>query len=64
MITNVSTSASPVSTGFGGSEAAPIAERTSESTTTMRTNEVESTSTNGAIESSVRPASTSSGSAA
>ena len=64
MITNVNTSARPVKTGFGGNEAAPIAERTSESTTTMRTNDVESTSTNGAIESSVSPARISSGSAA
>ena len=64
MITNVSTTAKPVSTGFGGSAAAPIAARTSESTTTMRTNDVESTSTNGAIESSVSPASTSSGNVA
>ena len=64
MMTNVNTSASPVSTGFGGNDAAPIAERTSESTTTMRTNDVESTSTNGAIERNVRPASTSSGNAA
>ena len=63
MITNVNTSASPVSTGFGGNEAAPIADRTSESTTTMRTNDVESTSTNGASESSVNPASTSNGNA-
>jgi len=61
MMTNVSTSASPVSTGFGGNDAAPIAERTSESTTTMRTNDVESTSTNGAIDRNVKPASTSSG---
>ena len=63
MTTQVSTSARPVSTVFGGSVAAPRAERMIPSTTTIRTNEVESTNTNGATESSVSAASTSSGSA-
>jgi hypothetical protein len=56
MITPVKISASPVSTVLGGSELAPIAERTSERTTMMRTNDVDRTRMNGAIERSVRPA--------
>jgi hypothetical protein len=36
-----------VITAFGGNDEAPIAERTSESTTTIRTNEVVITRTNG-----------------
>ena len=40
MTTKVSTSASPVRTAFGGSDDAPSAERTSESTTAIRTNDV------------------------
>ncbi len=44
MIANVSISASAVRTAFGGSDAAPIAERTSERTTTIRTNDVVITS--------------------
>ena len=64
MMTSVSTSARPVSTVFGGSAAAPIADRTSESTTTIRTNDVHITSRNGAMESTVSAASVSSGSVA
>ena len=61
MTTNVRTSAKPVRTALGGSAEAPIAERTSESTTTMRTKEVHITSTSGTRESIVRLTSKSSG---
>ena len=47
MTSIVNTSAKPVNTVFGGSAEAPIAERTSERTTTMRTNDVHITSTSG-----------------
>src|SRR5581483_1402670 len=55
-------SAMPVSTELGGSAAAPMAERTSDRTTTIRANDVHMTRTNGAADNSVSAASTSSGS--
>ena len=54
MTTIVKTSARPVSTALGGRAEAPIAERTSESTTTIRTNDVHITSSNGTSDRSVR----------
>src|SRR5579884_2116690 len=62
IMTSVRTSAMPVSTVLGGSAAAPIAERTSESTTTMRTNDVDITKIKGATDKIVSAAKTSSGS--
>src|SRR6185437_5382520 len=59
--TSVSTKARPASTALGGTAEAPIAERTSDSTTTMRTNDVHVTSANGSSESTVKTASTCSG---
>lgn len=50
-----------MSTAFGGSDAAPIADRTSDSTTMMRTNDVVITNRNGTTERSVSAARTSSG---
>lgn len=47
---------------LGGIVGEPIAERTSDRTTTIRTNDVVITAMNGTIESNVSPASASSGS--
>ncbi len=61
MTTAVRTSASPVRTAFGGSAEAPIADRTSDSTTMIRTNEVHITKKSGIRDSAVKLSSTSSG---
>ncbi len=55
MIKNVIMRARPVNTRLGGKDCVPMAWRTSENTTIMRTNDVMSTIKNGATPNSVRP---------